>query len=295
MDWEVDEPSDLDMWLALHKITDLRSILLSNGFLTLDVVLEIDGQDLDAMKITLPGDRKRILVAIARSKAPQQPSISPPPPHRPPPSSESPPLPGTKQRSLRRCKKNCHQIIIPGERHKCGEENKCESFESCHHLPFHPEEKKRQRSEMVAERKRKRSQEKEEVNEAKKRRDDLLRVHRQKKFDGWWRPALERMVASDPDRFGLEEGSKKRALAMIEVTRSWAECRRRIRLQGEINKKIKHELKAKVFTRDEELAYIKQRQAELGAAHDLEIDPLMVEIGDVEVGSDGEDEEEVSD
>jgi hypothetical protein len=148
---------------------------------------------------------------------------------------------------------------------------------------------------MVAERKRKRSQEKVEVNEAKKRRDDLLRVHHQKKFDGWWRPALECVVASDPDRFGLEEGSKKRALVMIEVTRSWAECCCCICLQGEINKKIKHELKAKVFTRDEELAYIKQCQAELGTAHDLKIDPSMVEIRDVEVGSDCEDEEEVSD
>ncbi len=30
MDWEADEPSDLDMWLALHKITDLLPPLLSS-------------------------------------------------------------------------------------------------------------------------------------------------------------------------------------------------------------------------------------------------------------------------
>ena len=78
------------------------------------------------------------------------------------------------------------------------------------------------------------------------------------------------MVTSDPEWFGLEEGTKKCALAMIEVPRSWAECHCHICLQGKINKKIKHKLKAKVFTREEELTYIKQHQ----------IDPLMVEIGD---------------
>jgi hypothetical protein len=95
-----------------------------------------------------------------------------------------------------------------------------------------------------------------------------LWVHWQKKFDGWWHPALKHVVTSDPEQFGLEEGTKKCALAMIEVTRSWAECHCHICLQGKINKKIMHELKAKVFTREEELTYIKQCQAELGAAHE---------------------------
>jgi hypothetical protein len=47
MDWEAGEPLDLDMWLTLHKIMNLHSTLLLNGFLTLDVVLKINGQDLD--------------------------------------------------------------------------------------------------------------------------------------------------------------------------------------------------------------------------------------------------------
>jgi len=95
MDWagpheEANEPSDLDKWLTLHKITNLCSTLLLNGFFTLDVVLEIDGQDLDAMKITLPGDWKCILVAISKSKALQQPPSSPPLPLLPQPPSLHP-------------------------------------------------------------------------------------------------------------------------------------------------------------------------------------------------------------
>jgi len=56
------------------------------------------------------------------------------------------------------------------------------------------------------------------------------------------------MVASDPEWFDLEEGMKKCVLAMIEVMKLWAECCCCICLQGEINKKIKHKLKSKVFT-----------------------------------------------
>jgi hypothetical protein len=49
------EPGEVEVW-ARHKIEDLAGTLMVNGFFTVDAVLEIDDNDLDLMKINLPGD-----------------------------------------------------------------------------------------------------------------------------------------------------------------------------------------------------------------------------------------------
>jgi hypothetical protein len=194
---------------------------------------------------------------------------------------------------VRRCKKNCHQLHILGQQHTCTPDQKCPGFSSCLHLPYHPEEKKRHWEEEREERKRKRALKKEDESEVKRRKDDLLRVRKQKKYDGWWRPALERVVASNPETYSMEEGTKKRALAMICVTKAFTECRRKIRLQAEINRKIKGELKTKMLTAEEELAYISRRQAELQEGQDLDLDPDLIEDGASE--GEGDDVEEEDD
>lgn len=50
------KPSEVEVWAARHKIEDLAGTLMVNSFFTVDAVLEIDDNNLDLMKINLPGD-----------------------------------------------------------------------------------------------------------------------------------------------------------------------------------------------------------------------------------------------
>lgn len=191
------------------------------------------------------------------------------------------------------CKKNCHQLHIPGQQHTCTPDQKCPSFSSCLHLPYHPEEKKCHQEEERAEQKQKHTLEKEDESEVKRRKDDLLHVHKQKKYDGWWWLALERVVASNPKTYSMEEGMKKRALVMICITKAFTECWWKIQLQAEINRKIKGELKTKMLTAEEELVYISRWQAELQEGQDLDLYPDLIKDGASE--GEGDDVEEEDD
>jgi hypothetical protein len=77
------------------------------------------------------------------------------------------------------------------------------------HLPFHPEERKQQQQEKSVERKQKRQAEKEEEDKAKRQQDDLFRVQKQKKYDGWYQDALERLAQQEPDKYNMVKGNKK--------------------------------------------------------------------------------------
>lgn len=91
----------------------------------------------------------------------------------------------------------------------------------------------------------------------------------------------------------MEEGTKKRALAMICVMKAFTECQWKIQLQAEINRKIKGELKTKMLMAEEELAYILRWQVELQEGQDLDLDPDLIEDGASE--GEGDDVEEEDD
>ncbi|ELR12315.1 uncharacterized protein ACA1_373800 [Acanthamoeba castellanii str. Neff] len=72
-------------------------------------------------------------------------------------------------------------------------------------------------------------------------------------------------MASDLEKYSLEEGTRARAMAMIIVAQEHTRCCHNIKVQGAINKKITSELKAmpQHLSTEEEVVYIKKRQSEL--------------------------------
>jgi hypothetical protein len=254
----MDTPADpeLEAWAGKWRVGDLLPILIRNGFTYLEAVLSITSEDLVEIGMTKVGDRRRIELALKKSNASQAPtpalplsSTLQPPIARSAPTSPlapgppSPPgLAVSSTRTQKRCRKNCH--LFRGRGHRCTAEDKCPGYHACQQLDLHPEEKQRQRAAATAERKRKRAEEKEEENELKKRKDELLRLQKQPEFEDWWRPRLAEIIAADPEKYSMEEGSKGRALAMIVVAQEHTRCRRDIKIQAAINKKITAELKA---------------------------------------------------
>ena len=65
-------PKDIKEWAEDNNIQDYLDKFIEAGFDTLDVISEIEQNDLDYMQITLPGHRKKILLAISKLKASKQ-------------------------------------------------------------------------------------------------------------------------------------------------------------------------------------------------------------------------------
>jgi hypothetical protein len=134
-----------------------------------EATLKIDTSNLNAMHINLPSNHKCLLLAIHKTTAPLPIPILPPAPLMPPPPTLPPtpltptptPLPGAQAptlpspQSIQQCKKNCHQLHLPGQKHTCTPEQACSGYAACMHLPFHPEEQKWQQQEKSVERKQK--------------------------------------------------------------------------------------------------------------------------------------------
>ena len=51
-------------WLTQHKLDMFENIFVNNGYDELDIIGETDESDLDAMNITLPSHRKKILLWV---------------------------------------------------------------------------------------------------------------------------------------------------------------------------------------------------------------------------------------
>lgn len=105
---------------------------------------------------------------------------------------------------------------------------------------------------------------KEQDKELKKQKQELLHVQPEPEFDGFWKAELERVVGENPEEYSLEAGTKKRANAMIQVTKNFKKIRKGVKHHKEQIRIIKQEASAQGFeTVQQEVEYIKQRVAEL--------------------------------
>lgn len=55
-------------WLVKNRLDIFEDVFIQNGYDELDVIAELDETDLDAMKINLPGHRKKILLRVKQLK-----------------------------------------------------------------------------------------------------------------------------------------------------------------------------------------------------------------------------------
>lgn len=60
--------NEIKDWATANGILEFLPKILEAGFDTLSVIAEIDKSDLDYMEITLPGHRKKILLAVTKLK-----------------------------------------------------------------------------------------------------------------------------------------------------------------------------------------------------------------------------------
>ena len=59
---------DIHSWFTENKLDMLEDVFTKNGYDDLEVIAEINETDLDAMQITLPGHRKKILLRVHQLK-----------------------------------------------------------------------------------------------------------------------------------------------------------------------------------------------------------------------------------
>ncbi|KAL6051682.1 hypothetical protein QOT17_019040 [Balamuthia mandrillaris] len=237
---------ELQGWAARNAVTDLLGVLVENGFMTVASVMELSREEMRSIGIVKLGDQKRLQISQRsattvrawRSRHPQAKSIKAVPQELSPVDSSWPCLHRARQ--------------LP-------------SSTDCGFLDLHPEEKRRSKRQAAEQKKRKREETTKELKAIKERRNELLRVQPEPKYDGWWQPVLQEVVDSDPEKYSMEAGSTKRAKAMIEVARRYSSLRRSVKQQARHNRLIRQELKCLNATPSEELEYIQRRQKELGA------------------------------
>ena len=64
----VDRTDDVCSWLAKSNLQRFEEIFENNGYDDLEVIAEINEADLDAMEISLPGHRTKILSRVQQLK-----------------------------------------------------------------------------------------------------------------------------------------------------------------------------------------------------------------------------------
>ena len=238
--------------------------------------------DLDALKITKLGEKKKLLLAVKalnknaqhhpipqiptnnsnEIQAPAQLPLATSPPQSASPSLTVPNMPNIKHRSPRRCR-TCHHFR-GGKHDDCP--GPCPGWENCptKHIDGHREEKTRLSRAMKEDKKKEREKKVDEDRQKKRKIAELLAVRPAPTFEEYFDEELKKKVEKEPERYSMEKGSAGWLLANQEICSEWSTVSMNKKRERDMKRCLKR-LKQEGKSLDEQLSAI---ESVLGAPSD---------------------------